>query len=325
MVHCAFYTGPMACCECCLGVDPLHRGREVGEVAALVTSICWSLTSIQFTLAGRQIGSQAVNRFRLLLAVVVLLGVHTVLYGRPLPAGVDGTRWAWLGLSGLAGLLVGDGCLFQAFLLIGPRRSMLLMTLVPVISALLAWAWFGETIAWLQLLAIAVTMAGVGWVVSEQQGAAAPAPADKKTYLLGVLFGLGGAAGQAVGLILSKQGLSDEFSALSATLIRMLVAAAAIWLLEAARGRLRGVRPSGWNRQTRLLIAGGVLTGPTLGVWLSMVAVQRAQVGVASTLMSLSPVMMLPLAYRILGERITARTIAGTVVALSGAAALFWL
>ncbi len=300
----------------------------MGELAAIFTSLLWSFTSVQFTLAGRRIGSAAVNRLRLVLAVIFLSIVHTVVYGSPWPVDAELFRWGWLGLSGVIGLVLGDAALFQAFVLIGPRRSMLLMTLVPVISVLLAWVWLGELLVLPQLFAIVVTVAGVAWVVGERSPNAAPGPMstqDSQTNLKGILLGLGGAVGQAVGLVMAKQGLVDNFPSLSATLMRMVVALVVIWVFTLFQGKLRTTVGALKDRRAALFLFGGAVTGPFLGVWMSMVAVQNAQVGIASTLMSLTPIMLIPLAWWIFKDRITLRSLLGTIIALAGAAALFFV
>ncbi len=297
----------------------------MGELAALGTSIMWSLTSIQFTLAGRRASSAIVNRVRLLLAVVFLALAHVVLYRQFWPASADLTRWSWLGLSGVVGLVLGDASLFQAFVLIGPRRSMLVMTLAPVIGALIAWLWLGETLSPAEIAAIVVTIGGIAWVVGERRarsGIRSAPVEDRRSYALGLLLALGGAAGQAAGLVLSKQGLADDFPPLSATLMRMLVAAAAIWLLAVLQRQAGVTGRAMRDRRTFLLVVGGALSGPAIGVWLSMVAVQQTAVGVASALMSLAPVILIPIEARLFGERITPRAVAGTIVALSGASLL---
>ncbi len=291
----------------------------MGEMAALATSFFWSLTSIQFTLAGRRIGSQAVNRLRLVLALCYLSLAHWLLYGEVWPLHAEPFRWGWLGLSGAVGLVLGDASLFQAFVLIGPRRAMLLMTLVPVISALLAWGWLGETLQWVEIGAVLLTVGGVAWVVSERWTAQQAASGGEKSYALGVLLGLGGAVGQSLGLVASKQGLVGNFPSLSATLIRMLVATALIWLLALLRGQAGATLRALQDKKSGLSVAGGALTGPFLGVWLSMVAVQNAQVGIASALMALSPIVLIPLERWIFHEQITPRAVVGTVVALAGA------
>lgn len=295
----------------------------MGEVAAVVASFCWSLNSIQFTYAGRLVGSRVVNRVRLAFAVVFLSLSHLLVQGEPWPLNAELHRWGWLGLSGVVGLVVGDGALFQAFLRIGPRRSMMLMTLVPVISALAAWVFLGETLLPLEILAILITVGGVAWVVSERQPQSELRDRQRDHLALGVLLGVTGAAGQALGLVAAKQGLVGDFPALSGTVIRMIVAAAVIWFLALIQGQVRSTAQALTNRQARLWIAGGSFVGPFVGVWLSLIAVRTAPVGVASALMGLSPVLLIPFDRWVLDHSITVRSIAGTVVALIGAATLF--
>jgi drug/metabolite transporter (DMT)-like permease len=291
----------------------------MGEFAALGASFLWAFTSIQFTVAGRQIGSDAVNRTRLAMAVVLLSLTHLVTQGELWPMHVEPFRWGWLGLSAIIGLVLGDGSLFQAFVLIGPRRSMLVMTSVPVISVLLAWLALGETLQWVEILAILLTVAGIAWVVSERRSTQATGQRDSRRYALGVLLALGGALGQSLGLVASKQGLVGDFSSLSASLIRMVVATIAIWLIALVRRRVGATWQALTDRKIGLLLLGGALTGPFLGVWASMVAVQRAPVGIASTLMGLSPILLIPLERWVFHERVSTRSVVGTVIALAGA------
>jgi drug/metabolite transporter (DMT)-like permease len=295
----------------------------MGEIAALATSFFWSFTSIQFTLAGQRIGSQVVNRSRLVLAVVYLSLAHLVLQGELWPIHAEPFRWGWLGLSGTMGLVLGDGCLYQAFLLIGTRRAMLLVTLTPIISTLAAWGWLGETLHPAEMGAVLLTVGGIAWVVLEKQQGQEASVESKKQYALGVLLGLIGASGGALGLVVAKQGLTGNFPSLSAALIRMVVATGVIWLLTLARGQVRATWPALSDKKARLFIARGALTGPFIGVWLSMVAVQHAHVGIASTLMTLSPIILIPLSHWVFHEQISPRSVVGTVVALSGATIIF--
>ena len=294
----------------------------LGPLAALGTSFCWSFTSTFFTLAGRRVGSMVVNRTRLALAVIFLMLTHWALMGTIFPWHAPPERWFWLGLSGVLGLVIGDAMLFQSFIWLGPRLSMLIMSLTPVISTLLAWLLLGEHLTPWQLFAIAITVTGVASVISDQGGNNA-AIVSGKNYAIGVLFGLGGAAGQAVGLIAAKKGLAGDFSALSGTLIRMTVAMIALWgltlIMRQGQETLRRLKE---DRQAFKYLLGGAFFGPFLGVYLSLLAVQATQVGVASTLMSLPPVFLLPISHFVFGERIGLRAVAGTLVAIAGVAML---
>jgi len=236
---------------------------------------------------------------------------------------VEPTRLFWLSLSGIIGLVIGDAMLFQALVWVGPRISMLLMSLSPIFAGLTSWVVLGEPLSAFQLLAIMVTIGGVVWVIWER-GPNKPQSSQHRSYLRGILYGLGGALGQALGLVASKLGLYGEFSALSGTLIRMITAALIMWALALIQGQaLATVKQIQRNRQALSLIIGGAFFGPFLGVWLSLVAVQRAKIGVASTLMSLSPIVLLPISYFVFKERISLSKVLGTIIALSGVAMLF--
>lgn len=294
----------------------------LGPLAALGASFCWSFTSTFFTLAGRRVGSMVVNRTRLVLAVIFLIFTHWVMLGTPFPWHAPPERWFWLGLSGVLGLVIGDAMLFQSFIWLGPRLSMLIMSLVPVISTLFAWVLLGERLSAWQITAILITVGGVASVILDQKGNNA-AIVEGRAYLIGVLFGLGGAMGQATGLIAAKKGLAGDFSALSGTLIRMFVAMIVLWavtiLMRRGQETLRKLKE---DRKAFKYLLAGAFFGPFLGVYLSLVAVQATQVGIASTLMSLPPVFLLPISHFVFGERIGLRAVIGTLVAITGVAML---
>jgi drug/metabolite transporter (DMT)-like permease len=295
----------------------------LGEIAALITSVSFSATSTFFTLAGRQVGSLVVNRIRLIIALILLIPTHWVLLGQPLPLNAGPERWFWLGLSGVIGLVLGDAFLFQAFIWIGPRISMLMMSLAPVLAAVAAWVFLDEVLSLGQIIGIFITLAGIAWVVLDQNGGNSETPLQKN-YFRGILFALGGAMGQAMGLVTAKFGLSGDFSPVSANFIRMAAAALAIWGLTIFQGQARktfqNLKPV---PQVLWLILGGSITGPFLGVSFSLLAVQRANVGVASTLMALPPVILLPVGYYLFKERFSWQAVAGTFLAIIGVATLF--
>ncbi len=296
----------------------------IGEIAALLTAACWSFNSVIFTLAGKRVGSSAVNSVRLWIAFPALLLLHGALFGTPLPVDIELKRLFYLGLSGVIGFVIGDAMLFESFLLIGPRRAMLLALLVPVFGAFLAWAFLGETLRILEIASIVVTLGGVAWVVAERSAPEGdPGSALPREKFLGIWLAVGGAAGQALGLLFSRLGLAGDYSAISATLVRVGVAGLLLALLNLFQGKLRGHLAAMKDGRALLQITAGSLTGPVLGVTLSLVAIAHAHIGVASTLMSLTPVMLLPVSHFLFRERITSRAIIGTLVALFGVVMLF--
>lgn len=298
----------------------------LGELAALATATLWSLSSIAFTAGGRRVGSVIVNRSRLVMAVLFIGAAHWALYGHPFPWDAAPQRYLWLSLSGLVGLVIGDSMLFQSYVLVGARLGVLLLSLSPVFGALLAWLFLHETLAPSEIAAMALALAGVIWVVLERGKSPVQGATEGRGYALGILFGAGAGLCQAAGLVLAKPALADGFPTLSATMIRMMTAMLAMWLLAALTGTaghtIRRVRA---DRRAAAAILIGSFVGPFLGVWLSLVAVQSARVGIASTLMAMTPVISLPLVPLVFKERVSPRAVLGTLVAMAGVALMILL
>jgi drug/metabolite transporter (DMT)-like permease len=295
---------------------------QLGALAALVTAVFWTATSTFFTLAGREVGSVVVNRSRLLLASLFLLSTHWIIMGQPLPLDAQPEQWLWLALSGFVGFVLGDAFLFQAFVWVGPRISMLMMSLAPVIAAIVSWFALNEKLSLAQIIGIVVTIVGVVIVMLDRRSKTTTV--QNKDYFRGVLFGLGAASGQALGLIASKFGLSDGFSALSGNTIRVITATGVLWLLtlisQQGKSTIAALRE---KRNARYTILGGTIFGPFLGVWFSLIAIQNAPVGIASTLMGLSPIFLVPVGRVLFRETFTWRTVVGTFIAMGGVSLLF--
>ena len=298
----------------------------IGEFAALGTATAWSFTSIFFTLSGRLVGSPVVNRTRLLLAFIMISLFHWITRGEVIPLNADPERWFWLGLSAIIGYIFGDALLFQAFVMIGARLSMLIMALAPVFSVILGWWLLDEALTGMELLGIALAIGGVIWVITDRSPANGMVQRERGTryYMIGLLCGLGGALGQAVGLIASRKGVEGDFSAISGNLIRLLVAALVMWIIAIANRQVTGnFRKLREKPRAAGYITTGAIAGPFIGVTLSLVAVQHTEVGIASTLMGLTPVFLLPIGYFAFKENIGFRAVVGTVLAVAGTAVIF--
>jgi drug/metabolite transporter (DMT)-like permease len=298
------------------GGSPIFHVPGLGEAAALATALLWAFTAVFFTLAGRRAGAMAVNRTRLLMAVALLGATHLAQTGALLPADAPARAWIWLGLSGLVGLSLGDSFLFRALLDLGPRRAMLVMASWPIFSSLLALAFLGERLLLREAAGILLTVAGIAWVILEG-GRTETGPGEARLGV-GVAFALGGALCQALGVVLAKEGLRAGMPALSGTLIRMVVATAGLWAatpLLRSRGSVADIFRDG---RAMALTAAGAVTGPFLGVWLSLVAVANAKVGVASALMALVPILILPIVRVVFQERISLRAVLGTLASIAG-------
>lgn len=293
----------------------------IGELAALATSFFFALTSIIFSSSGRQVGSQVTNRIRLLFALLYLVILNIILFREPLPFSAEPSRWIWLSLSGVIGLSLGDTFFFGSLVSVGPRLGSLLLSLAPIFGSVIAWVFFGETLTPLQITGIVLALAGIGWVVmSHEEPPDTPHGHTQRGVIFGVLAGLC----QAVGLVLSKQGMFGDFHPFQANAIRMFAALLFIWIWTFFEGKA-GATFAALREKPRVigLIALGALVGPLLGVSASLLAVQHAEVGVASTLMALPPVIVLPISYFVFKEKIGWQAVAGTALAIIGVAILF--
>lgn len=318
----------------------LGDAHLAGIAAGLGTSVCWVLTSLFFSAAGRRIGPTLVNSLRLVLAVVLLGGTFALTSGRLIPE-ASAEQWLWFALSGIIGLALGDQALFTAFVDIGPRLALLVMTTAPIAAAVLGWAVLGETLSLAASAGIAVTVAGVAWVIVERRHTAAddrPHPHRRRGL---VLAGVG-ALCQAIGLLFSKlsMGYGDadavRVDPLAATYGRMLFGLLGVLpilvihrasLARDAKGRPGSRTPRRTARVGRpstglALMACGAVVGPYLGVWLSLVTADLVPLGIAQTLCSLAPVMILPIAVFTERGAVTSRAVVGAVIAVGGVALL---
>lgn len=294
-----------------------------GYFAALGTSILFALTSTMFTLAGRKVGAPVVNRTRLLLALLFISVLHTLLFGLPFPANGTVESWFWFGVSGLIGLAIGDAFLFQSFVMVGPRLGMLMMALAPVLSLLFAAIFLQEVLSPQQVLGVFITVIGIGWVVTDRNESKR-IQIDKRVYFLGLACGFGAAVGQALGLVLAKVGLEGGMDPLSGLWIRIFVAGLIIWVYTIFRGKaLLGFRMLREKPEAMKFMLVGAFAGPFIGVWLSLISVQTAPVGIASTLIALTPIFLLPISLWVFKDPLTFRSVVGTLIAIVGIALIF--
>jgi drug/metabolite transporter (DMT)-like permease len=295
--------------------------RFAGEFAALGTACCWAVGSNLFAAAGRRIGSRVLNRLRITFAMVLLGIALLVLRGSPWPAWATPVQVALLAASGLVGFVFGDTWGFRALVILGPGRGALLAALAPLFTAAIAWPLLGERPGPLALLGMALTLAGVAWVLQERRHH--ETDHVEGSPAMGVLAGVLGALGQAGGYVLSKIGMRGGLDALSATMIRVVAATAGIWLLTALSRETGRTMAALRDRRATWFAAAGAAAGPFLGVTLSLYAVQHIQAGVAASITACSPVLAILIATRFQGERLTARYFAGAVVAVAGVVVLF--
>ena len=311
--------------------------QYLGEIISLLVAVLWTATALFADQASHRIGAMSTNFYRMVFSAILLAGLLWIVIGHPYPAFADGRTWLWMGLSALVGYVFGDYCLFNSYILIGARFGQLFMTLAPPFAAIAGWALLGETLSWKSWLAMAVTLTGIAISILNRSGA--DHHLHLKLPVKGVLLGIGAGLGQGVGLVLSKIGMQHYAAALPAdapaafdwampfasTMIRSLTGMAGFFLLMALMRKLPELRAALKNGPGMKYTGLTTLFGPFIGVSLSLMAVQYARAGIASTLMALTPVLILFPYALIYKQKITPKEILGVIVSMTGVALFFLL
>jgi drug/metabolite transporter (DMT)-like permease len=294
--------------------------NHIGEIAALATAICWAITSTAFESSAKKIGSLNLNLLRLFVGLIFLTIFTIITRGQPFPTDASTSTWFWLALSGLVGIVAGDLLLFEAFVRIGSRLSMLIYASVPPLSGIMALIFLGEKMSPMQILGMTVTLAGIASVILVADN-------DSKKLkfshpVKGILFAFGGAFCQSAGYIIGKYGIAD-YDPFSATQIRLIAGIISFSIIFTLRGQWHHFFKSLKKKEAMLSMTLGSFFGPFLGISLSLFAVQRINPGVASTLISVTPIILIPYAFFIKHEKVTTKEIIGTIIALIGVAIMF--
>ncbi|HTR81214.1 MAG TPA: DMT family transporter [Bacteroidota bacterium] len=291
----------------------------IGEISALMTAVVWSFSSIMFAGAIRRIGSVQVNVGRLVIAAVLLL-LTVAAAGLSLRLSVS--QFSYLAISGLIGLVFGDSFLFKSFQVNGARISMLIMSLAPAISAVMAFMILGESLSLWGIVGMAVTTIGIAIVVVAHQQSTST---KVKITRAGLVYGFFGALGQGAGLVFARLAFDEgEINGFVGTLVRITASIVVLLPLSLITRRITDpIKPFVHDTKALLLTTGGAIFGPYLGITFSLIAITYTKVGIAATLMATVPIMMLPLVKLVYKEKLSWHAVVGACVAVGGVAILF--
>ena len=305
----------------------------VGEIISLVVAVSWTVTALFAEVGSKRLGSLQMNVIRMVLSLLMLGTTLWWFTGSPVPLYADGKAWFWLSLSGFVGYLLGDYCLFNSYIWIGSRFGQLFTTLAPTTAALFGWMLLGETLAWNALLGMLVTLTGIGISVLNK---GTSNKLSLKLPLKGVLFGIGAGVGQGVGLVLSKVGMTHYEMSIPAgeEMVADLMPFASTFI-RAVTGAVGFLIVMGMQKQFHTLVTcvrdgkgmnaavWATITGPFIGVSLSLMAVQYTEAGIASTLMALTPVFIIWPAHFFFGQKVTFKEVVGACISVIGVSLFF--
>ncbi|GAB4226580.1 MAG: DMT family transporter [Elainellaceae cyanobacterium] len=277
----------------------------------------WAIASFIYVHLGKQMSPLVLNFTKTTIAVGLIL--FTLLLQGQVPA-MPLVPFGVLFLSGVIGIGIGDTAFFESLNCVGARRSLLLEALAPPLTALLAALFLKEQLGVKTCFGIALTLAGVVWVVIERT------PDDVESKFRparGIGFGLLAAIAQASGSVLSRAALvGSDISPLVSTLSRLLGGVFVLIPLLILQPQLWQGLQALRSRRFLLVVTGTSFAGTYLAIWLLQTALKYTKAGIAQSLSATSPLFVIPLALWA-GERVSGRAILGAFIALIGIWLLF--
>ena len=301
---------------------------------ALLATILFSMSAVSANRMARTLGGTEANFWRISLASI-FLGLWAFSFGTR----EFGAAFPIFLVSGCVGFGLGDVALFQALPRLGSRLSILLVhCLAAPFASLTEWLWLGTQLSAIEVVAALTILGGV---------AVALAPSDhvnlpRRTLFIGLLAGVVAAIGQGGGAVLSRVAYriaredGQNIDGLSAAFQRILggVLVSGIALLVVKRKSLLKLGAPELSPQNELLSTGekwrrirwwicfNALAGPTLGVGCYQWALKTKGTGVVLPIVAITPLMVIPFAAWIEGERPSKRSLLGGVIAVAGAVLL---
>ncbi len=296
---------------------PVWLNHFKGEFAALSAACLWASASVIYARVGQTIPPLHLNLVKGTIAIAFLVFTFLI-QGQLLPA-VEPFAFLLLLLSGVIGIAIADTALFAAFNSLGARRTLLFKVLTAPTVALIAMIFLQEKLTAIAWGGIALTLAGVAWVISER---VADAAAPEKFLLPGIGWAAVSTLGDASGAVLSRAALAQTaIDPLWSTFVRLTsgMLVLLVWMLwQKSAIKLQPLK----SKRLLFVIAVTAFFSTYLGIWLQQIGLKFAAAGIAQTLSATSPLFVLPLAIW-QGEKVSLRAILGVFVALGGVALLF--
>jgi len=309
----------------------------LGELISIGVAFSWTATALLSEFGSKRLGNLTLNVLRMLLTLLFSLVLFGIVTGSILPPGTSTEAIGWMLLSGLVGYVIGDFCLFQCYIIIGSRYGQLFMTLAPLSAALMAWVTLGQQMTAMNIVAMMVTLFGISISVL---GRGEHHKVSLKLPLNGVLFAIGAAICQGVGLVLSKIGMNhyelgianplqqvevmpEWLIPFSANFYRCMAGIIGFTILLYYRDGMTPLREAIHDKKGLTVATATTIFGPFVGVGFSLMAVQYTAAGIASTLMAMTPIIILLPSYWIFHEKITWKAVVGAVISVVGVSLFF--
>ena len=299
----------------------------------MAVAVSWTFSAIYAETASKILTPLILNVVRMTLALILLSATIFIFTGSALPEYTDNRTWFWLLLSEIVGYVIGDTCLFNAYVVIGSRFGQLFMTLSPITAAITGYLFLHEKMSFISILGMAVTLFGIGMSVLNK---GQHHKFSLSLPLKGILYAVGAGMCTGGGLVLSKiginhyaqlipQGASDNANMIpvSATFIRSVSGMLGFYVILRFRKERHYFKKAMHDKTGMWNAVGMTIFGPFVGVSLSLMAVQYTTTGIASTLMALTPVIIIIPSHFIYHQQISRKEILGAIIAVVGVSLFF--
>lgn len=286
----------------------------LGGFAALISAGAWAFSSILFRKLGDEISPLGMNLGKCVIGTLYL-GVVVFFVGI---APVSSRAFLFLGASGLLGIACGDTFFFKALIYLGPRLTLLLETLGPAVTIVLAVIFLRERPSPLAWTGILLTLAGISWVLWEDSSK----EKNGKDRIAGIKYAILFLLCNSIGIILAKIGVA-AVPTLQATFIRLFWGLIGLSVWGYATGQIKKWLVPFNNRGLLKFIFFAAFVAIFGGFWLSLLALKYIDVSIATILSSTTPLFILPMSAFILKEKISMHKIIGAVVAVAGVVLVF--
>ena len=300
----------------------------LGEFISIGVAFSWTATALLSEFGSKRLGNLTLNVLRMALTLLFSVVLFWFAAGTPLPPIGSIEACVWMLLSGIVGYVIGDFCLFQCYIIIGSRYGQLFMTLAPLAAALMAWITLGQQMTLISIVAMFITLIGIGISIL---GRGEHHKVSLKLPLNGVLFAIGAALCQGIGLVLSKIGMDhydtgtmpDWLIPFSANFLRCIAGIVGFAFLQYFREGFTPLHKALQDGKGMIVATATTIFGPFVGVGFSLMAVQYTNAGIASTLMALTPIIIILPSYWLFHQKITWRSVLGAVISVLGVSLFF--
>jgi drug/metabolite transporter (DMT)-like permease len=295
------------------GLENLTEARHFGETLALASGFIWAIAVILFRVSGRHVHPLALNFFKNVFSLPMVV-LTLVVLGEPFLVAGSGRDDLLLLLSGVLGIAVSDTLFLTSLNLLGAALAGIVETFYSPFVIALSVLFLGERMTLSQLGGVALIVLAV-LIISREDHAGTVARRDLR---LGIGLGILAMLFVGVGIVMIKP-LLAHVSLIRATGVRLVGGAVPLGLVLLAHPRRRELLgpllvPANWKALAPGSILGAYIS---LIVWLG--GMRYTFVSVAAALNQLNTVFIFILAVVFLREKVTPTKLAAVVLAFIGA------